>query len=62
MNDIELLTKGVDDAFYMNVDVETYGGLSDIDYIEEDYTKWVTTSRDKTENSMCVVEKSAREE
>ena len=62
MNDIELLTKGVDDAFYVKVDVETYGGLSDIDYIEEDYTKWVTTSRDKTENSMCIVEKSAREE
>ena len=38
MNDIELLTKGVNDAFYVKVDVETYGRLSDIDYIEEDYT------------------------
>ena len=62
MNDIELLTKGVDDAFYVKVDVETYGRLSDIDYIEEDYTKWLTTSRDKTNSSetMCVVDKSAR--
>ena len=46
----------------MKVDVETYGGLSDIDYIEEDYTKWVTTSRDKKENSMCIDEKTDREE
>ena len=48
VNDIELLTKGVDDEFYVKVDVETYGVLSDI---EDDYTKWVTTSRDMKENS-----------
>ena len=62
MNDIELLTKGVDDAFYAKDDVEKYGRLLDIDYIVEDYTKWVTTSRDKTKSSktVCVVDKSAR--
>ena len=32
VNNIELFTKGVDDKFYVKVDVETYGELSDIDY------------------------------
>ena len=58
VNDIELLTKRVDDEFYVKVDLETYGVLPDIDYIEDDYTKWVTTSRDMKENSMSAVENS----
>ena len=58
MKDIELLTKSVDDAFYVKVDVETYGRLPDIDYMEEDYTKWVTSSRDNNRETMCVVDKS----
>ena len=36
VNDIELLTKGVNDKFYVKVDVETYGQLSDIDYTSGD--------------------------
>ena len=32
VNDIESFTKGVDDKFYVKVDVETYGYLFDIDY------------------------------
>ena len=36
VNDIELLTKGVNDKFYVKVDVETYGRLSDIDYTSGD--------------------------
>ena len=44
VNDIELLTKGENDKFYVKVDVETYGGLSDIDYF--DYT-----SRDKRDGT-----------
>ena len=35
VNDIELLTKRVDDEFYVKVDLETYGVLPVIDYIEE---------------------------
>ena len=60
MNDIELLTKSVDDAFYVKVDVETYGRLLDIDYMEEGYTKWVTSSRDNKNNreTVCVVDKN----
>ena len=50
MNDIELITKSIDDAFYVKVDVETYGRLPDIDYMEEEYTKWITSSRYKTNN------------
>ena len=34
VDDIELLTKAENDKFYVKVDVETYGGLSDIDYID----------------------------
>ena len=33
VDDIELLTKAENDKFYVKVDVETYGGLVDIDYI-----------------------------
>ena len=44
----------------MKVDVETYGRLPDIDYMEEVYTKWVTSSRDNKNNreTVCVVDKS----
>ena len=35
VNDIELFTKRVDDAFYVKVYLETYGVLPVIDYIEE---------------------------
>ena len=36
VNDIELLTKGVNDKFYVKVYVEIYGRLSDIYYTSGD--------------------------
>ena len=47
VNDIELLTKGENDKFYVKVDVETYGGLSDVDYTSRDMRDGTSEKNDK---------------
>ena len=47
VNDIELLTKGENDKFYVKVDVETYGRLDDIDYTSRDMRDGTSDKNDK---------------